>query len=218
MHHICVIVYLFPHIYQKGLSTVSLDLAILGLLAERSYSGYDLKTRGFAGGLSAFWTADQAQIYRTLERLRAEKMVSSTRRRQTSRPDRRVFDITHVGRESLAERLAQSAALPPLRDPFLIQLHFSAELDDDALLGVLETRRDAHQERLDDLRGRSAELAAKHHTLPPRAAVMRQTALDGAIVQQRAAIDWLDECIDAVREGALPGSSKGLGQRHLFGT
>jgi DNA-binding PadR family transcriptional regulator len=195
-----------------------LDLAILGLLAERSHSGYDLKTRGFAGGLSAFWTADQAQIYRTLERLKAEKLVSATRRRQTSRPDRRVFEITHAGQESLVGRLADPAVLPPLRDPFLVQLHFSADLDDDALLGVLETRRDAHQERLDDLRERSAELAGKHHTLPPRTVVMRQTALDGAIVQQRAAIDWLDECIDAVRDGALPGSSKGVGQRHLFGT
>jgi hypothetical protein len=37
-------------------------------------------------------------------------------------------------------------------------------------------------------------------------------------VAQRAAIDWLDECIDAVQEGTLPGSARGTGQRHLFGT
>lgn len=197
---------------------MSLEIALLGLLAERPYSGYDLKTRGFSGALSGFWTADQAQIYRTLDRLKTEKLVSATRRRQTSRPDRRVFDITHAGRESLTERLAEPTALPSLRDPFLLQLYFSADLDDDALLGVLEARRDAHQTRLDELRALSADFAARHDDLMPRAAVMRQTALDGAVVQQRAAIDWLDECIDAVREGALPGSNTGVGQRHLFGT
>ena len=29
-------------------------------------------------------------------------------------------------------------------------------------------------------------------------------ALDGAIVEQRAAIDWLDDCIELVEAGTLP--------------
>jgi len=195
---------------------VSLELAILGFLAERPRSGYDLKTRCFAGPIASFWTADQAQIYRTLERLRTAKFVSATRRRQASRPDRRIFEITHAGREHLAEHLAAPQQLPPLRDPFLVQLFFAARLGDDDLLGVLQARRDEHQQKLEGLRTHSGELS-RQQDLTPREAVLKQTSLDGAMAQQRATIDWLDECIEAVREGALPGSGQGTGQRHLFG-
>jgi DNA-binding PadR family transcriptional regulator len=196
---------------------VSLDLAILGFLAERPRSGYDLKTRCFGGAIGAFWTADQAQIYRTLERLKESKLVTATRRRQASRPDRRIFEITPAGREVLAEKLGSPAPLLPLRDPFLVQLYFSAGLSDDAVLGVLTARRNEHQQRLEGLRNQAASLA-RAQGLASRDAVLKQTAFDGAIAQQRALVDWLDECIDAVSEGTLPGSETGTGQRHLFGT
>lgn len=208
----CVVLYR----HANG-DAVSLELAILGLLSERPRSGYDLKTKCFEGPVRSFWTADQAQIYRTLERLRDGKLVTATRRRQAGRPDRRLFEITHAGREALGAMLSASAPLPPLRDAFLMQLYFAAGVDDDALLEVLRTRRSELQSRLEELRTRSAELAA----VPGQSArdsVLRQTAFDGAIAQHRALIDWLDECIEAVEDGALPGSEHGIGQRHLFGS
>ena len=196
---------------------MSLDVAILGFLAEHPRSGYDLKTRCFGGPLGAFWTADQAQIYRTLERLRAAKLVAVRRRRQTSRPDRKMFELTQAGREALGEAIASTDPTPPLRDPFLVQLYFSAELGDDVLAALLRSRRDEYQERLDGVRARSAQLASAHD-VPARSAVLKQTALDGSAAHYRATIDWLDECIEAVEEGALPGSEGGSGQRHLFGS
>jgi len=195
--------------------SVSLDLAILGFLAERPRTGYDLKTRCFGGPLSAFWTADQAQIYRTLERLKDAKFVSSSRRRQASRPDRKVYEITDAGFAALAHGLAHTEQLPALRDPFLIQLFFSARLADEDLLSLLQARRDEYAGRLESIRVHSAELADTEG-LPAREGVLRQTALDGAATACRATLDWLDDCIHAVEDGALPGSEKGTGQRHLF--
>ena len=196
---------------------MSLELAVLGFLSERAQSGYDLKTRCFRSPLRTFWTADQAQIYRTLERLRQEGLVTARRRRQTARPDRRVFELTGRGRETLAQRAGDTAPLPPLRDPFLIQLYFSSELPDEGLLDLLEARRAQYQERLDEARSCSAELASDR-ALSTRGAVLKQTALDGAVAHYRSTIDWLDDCIQAVEEGALPGSETGSGQRHLFGS
>lgn len=196
---------------------MSLDHAILGLLSERPRSGYDLKTRCFDDDLRPFWTADQAQIYRTLERLRSARHVSATTRRQAGRPDRRIYEITRSGREMLGLWLAEPHLAPPLRDPFLMQLYFGASLADDNLLGVLEARKVEHQRRLDDLRATASELAGKG--LGPRTEVLRQTALDGAAERELALVNWLDDCLRAVREGALPGSQlQGSGQRHLFGT
>lgn len=196
---------------------MSLELAILGFLSQRPRSGYDLKTRCFAGPLNGFWSADQAQIYRTLDRLNENGLVASRRKKQAGRPDRKIYEITHTGRDELARALSERVPLPPTRDPFLVQLFFSHHLDDEALGTVLEHRRNEHQDRLERLRAAAALLASQKET-PSRDRVLKQTAVDGAIAQQRSMIDWLDECIDAVRAGALPGShDDSLGQRHLFG-
>ncbi len=182
-------------------------------------SGYDLKTRCFAGPISVIWTADQAQIYRTLERLHDAGLVSATRRRQISRPDRRVYGITAAGQEELAARVATPTCLSPLRDSFLVGLLFSASCDDASLMTVLETRRTEHQSKLDELREHASALSAEGaEPVNARVTVLRQTALEGAMTHHRATIDWLDECIEAVRDGALPGSETGTGQRHLFAT
>jgi DNA-binding PadR family transcriptional regulator len=196
---------------------LSLEHVILGLLDEGPRSGYELKTRCLDGPLSPLWRADQAQVYRTLERLRSEGLVTATRRRQANRPDRRVFEITHRGRGRLDEWFSTPEPAPAIRDPLLLQLHFGALAADASLLGVLRARREEHQRRLEDLREHVAGLA-RDESLPDRAMVLRHAALDGAITRERAAIDWLDDCIQAIDEGVLPGSNEGPGQRHLFVT
>ena len=197
---------------------MSLEHAILGFLAQRPRSGYDLKTRCFDGDARAFWTADQAQVYRTLEKLRAAKLVTSTVKRQSGRPDRRVFDITPAGREVLTRWLETTLPLVATRDPFLLQVLFSSELDDAHIETLFASARDAHQARLDDLREQSVELS-RDHTLAPRDAVLRQSAYDGAVAVERALIDWMDECLEALRNRLLPGSGSAAGgQSRLFGS
>lgn len=196
---------------------MSLEYAILGLLSEKPRSGYDLKTRAFDRTLSALWPADQAQIYRTLDRLQKERMVTSTRKRQAGKPDRKVFSITDIGQGELRRWLDTAEPGAPARDPFMLQLHFGDALSDDELLGLLRSRRTVHVERLDRLHECSAELAADH-SINPRAQILRQTTFDGAASRERSAIEWIDDCIAAISEGALPGDrSDGDGQRALFG-
>lgn len=211
------LLYVPSYTVSEGTSSLSLDHAILGLLNERPRSGYDLKTRCFDGPLRPLWSADQAQIYRTLDRLERAGHVASRRKRQAGKPDRRIYEITHAGREALWEWLSAAAPLPPARDPFLLQLYFGAAVNDETLIRLLEDRRSSHQERLQELRS-GAVTHASSEGASDRAAILRQTAFDGAITRERASVDWLDDCIEAAKEGALPGSEDGIGQRHLFGT
>ena len=199
--------------------TLSLELALLGFLGEHPRSGYDLKTRCFDDTAKPFWTADQAQIYRTLERLREAKLVAYTRRRQSGRPDRKVYEITRAGLDTLAESLRRSTPLSPPRDAFLLQLFFSAGLEDAAIERLLAERRDMHQARLDELRGRAIEMS-RDRSLGEREYALRNAAIDGAISTERAAIDWLDDLCDSVRDGMLPsGVAEGPGeQKPLFGS
>jgi DNA-binding PadR family transcriptional regulator len=185
---------------------LSLDHAILGFLAERERSGYDLKTRCFDTEARSWWTADQAQIYRTLERLKGAGLVRVRRRRQSGRPDRKLFSITDAGLAELHRWLASPEPLPSPREAFLLHLYFGAGLADAELLGVLRARRAGHQERLDSLRVQASEALGSAGSGRDRP--LRSMALDGSIVEQRAAIDWLDDCIEMVEAGSLPAPAR----------
>jgi DNA-binding PadR family transcriptional regulator len=185
-------------------------------LSERPRSGYDLKVRCFDDDARLLWTADQAQIYRTLDRLRTTGLITRARRRSQGRPDRLVYDITDEGRDALAEWLSRPVPLPPSRDPFALQLYFGAGLDDKTLAALISHRRAQHQQRLEDLRDRSDSLAADA-SLTARTMVVRQTALDGALARERTAIDWLDDCLEAIEHGALPELTQVTATGHLPG-
>ena len=193
---------------------MSLDHAILGFLDAGPMTGYDLKTRCFDRDAQAFWTADQAQIYRTLERLENAGYVSAELVPQPGRPDRRVFQVTTAGRRALREWLETPHPLAALRDPFLLQLFFSGVLSDAAVLALLGTARDGYQRRLDALRmqaperdrtpteGSAAGAGRRRSPTPPtREKAMRGMALRGAIAQTRAAIDWIDDCAERISSG-----------------
>ncbi len=197
---------------------MSLELAILGFLSEHPRSGYDLKTRCFDDQIRPFWTADQAQIYRTLERMRDSRLVAFTRRRQSGKPDRKVYEITKPGLDALAAQLPHTPQLAAPRDAFLVQLYFSSKLDDALIEGLVAERRSMHQSRLDDLRARSLELS-HDHAVDEREHALRQAALAGAIATERAAIDWLDDLLESVSDGLLPAVSPAAPsvQNPLFG-
>jgi PadR family transcriptional regulator AphA len=161
---------------------LSLDHAILGFLSERPRSGYDLKVRCFDGFARPLWSADQAQIYRTLERLQRSRLISKSRHRSAGRPDRIVYDITATGRDELMRWLSSAASLPPGRDAFSLQLLFAAGVDDSVLL----------------------RLFAADGGVSERSMILRQTAFDGAVARELSTIEWLDDCVEAVRRGALP--------------
>ncbi len=185
-----------------GAAGLSLEHAILGLLSERERSGYDLKTRCFDDEIRSLWTADQAQIYRTLDRLQAQGLVQARRKRQTGRPDRKLYSITEAGRAELLRWLVSPQPLPASRDAFLLHLYFSAPVDDESLTAVLRARRDGHQTRLETLRNEAAE--GRRQPSETREKALRSMALNGAIARQRATIDWLDDCIERIDSHSLP--------------
>ena len=173
---------------------MSLDHAILGFLRERPMTGYDLKTTCFDERAAHYWTADQAQIYRTLDRLEGRNLVSERRQRQRSRPDRKVYSITDAGVAELDRWVAETRPPPPLRDPFLIQLSLAATLPDGELLSLLYARRKTLQERLEALRAQAAQRGASSPDAS-RAALLDRLTLDAAMADTRSSIDWLDDSL-----------------------
>jgi PadR family transcriptional regulator AphA len=182
---------------------MALEHAILGFLGRESMTGYDLKTRCFDEAAGHLWTADQAQVYRTLERLAAGGLVRSRLVPQRGKPDRRVYSITSTGRKAYERWLASPVQPPPTRDAFLLHLFFAPDLPDDDVLALLEGARTEYQRRLEHLRGPArAELDAwEVRTGRARDAQLRLMTLAASMSAARGAIDWIDDSIERVRRG-----------------
>lgn len=183
---------------------MTLEHAILGFLDRGPMTGYDLKTRCFDEAVGHLWTADQAQVYRTLERLSRQGLVRSRLVPQRGKPDRKVFTITTKGRADLESWLRRAPALPPLRDPLLVQLSLSAELPDDEILSLLAGARIGYQERLDTLRTEQMAHSASKRGSQTRSEALNDMTWAAATSAARTAIDWIDDCIEQVGRGLPP--------------
>ncbi|WP_043536674.1 PadR family transcriptional regulator [Saccharomonospora cyanea] len=163
-----------------------LSRIILGLLALGPMTGYDLK-RHFDSTVGHFWSADKAQIYRTLAQLVADRCAEVETVAGSGAPDRQVHRITAAGRAALAEWLASAPERHVERDPFLARVFFGGDLDDDGLRSLLARRREATEAKLERFERMRAEAEASD-----RGARLRLATLDNGIAHLRTELAWLD--------------------------
>ena len=192
---------------------MSLKYAILGLLNVLPMTGYDLKHQAFDATVRHFWPADQSQIYRTLNQMASENLVTVTIEAQDERPDRKVYAITAAGQAALAEWLKADQAMPTLRDPLLVQLFFGQELPRADLLRMVEHQLAAHQ----------AQLALFGQIpIPPAASrpddrwlALQHLTLDFGLVLEQAYVSWLEHCREVIT--AMPDADEVPDFRARFG-
>src|SRR5213595_3976112 len=123
---------------------------VLGLLAMRPRSGYDIKTV-VDRSTRFFWAASYGQIYPELRRLEQDGLIEGESVPNGAR-DRRVYKITAGGRKALEDWLLGDTVTIELRDESLLRLFFADALPHDEALGLLEHRRRGHEQYLNVLR------------------------------------------------------------------
>lgn len=180
---------------------MSLAHAIMGVLAIRPMTGYDLKTRWFDQALRYFWAADQAQIYRTLDKITDEGWATAHIEPGVDRPNRKVYALTDAGRAELAHWLATPQSAPTNRDPLLVQLFFGMETPDETLVHLLEEHVAPHRERLATYQ-RILAGGPQSDVITPRQWRLIALTLAQGIRREQAYLDWLAETIAALRDGA----------------
>lgn len=176
---------------------MSLAHAILGLLQEEPMTGYDLKTRCFDDSIAHFWPADQAQIYRTLDKLADAGWVACEVEYQEDRPNRKVCHLTEAGRAELRRWLTTPQALPVYREPFLIQLFFAGGLTNEQILAQMQAQLDLHHERLAQYEG--IPLPPIGHPAADRDLTLQRLTLELGIRSEQASIEWLEMAMEVVR-------------------
>ncbi|GAB1541318.1 hypothetical protein NUACC21_39890 [Scytonema sp. NUACC21] len=176
---------------------MSLAHAIMGLLKQEEMTGYDLKTRCFDRSIAHLWQADQAQIYRTLEKLEEQGWISCTVEIQHDRPNRKVYCLTEAGKSELVRWLQCPQPLPTIRDPLLIQMFFAGQLPNDAIIRLLEKQLIARREKIAECE--EIELPPLGNSAASRDQVLQRLVLELVLQQERTYIDWLDTAIETIR-------------------
>ncbi len=180
---------------------MSLEHAILGFLEREPMTGYDLKTRCFDDAAGHLWTADQAQVYRTLERLSERGLARSRVFPQRGKPDRKVYRITTKGRAALDGWLHSAQPLAPVRDPFLVRFALADGLSDEEIAALLAEAREEYQSRLDTLRADAAAPVPTCAGADDRGSELYRMTLGAAISATRTVIDWIDDATERIRQG-----------------
>jgi PadR family transcriptional regulator, regulatory protein AphA len=109
---------------------MSLKYGILGLLNYGPTTGYDLD-KTFKESLNFFWQAQTSQIYRELNAMEKQGWITSEIIIQTDKPNKKLYSMTDAGRDELKRWLTFDSVEEDIRvrDPFLVKLFFSGELD-----------------------------------------------------------------------------------------
>lgn len=177
---------------------MSLRHAILGFLSIGPMSGYDLK-KVFDESVGHFWTADQAQIYRTLSRLIEEGLVEANRIEQEGRPDRKEHRLTDAGRVELDKWVIAPGESQPTREPFLIKVFFAGRLGPEQARQLLLDRIGEAEQQLAVLKeiasGVNQALAGQAIDLDQQ---LRIATLDNGIRHTQAEIDWARALLDQI--------------------
>ncbi|MGD8111414.1 PadR family transcriptional regulator [Vibrio sp. TRT 21S02] len=100
---------------------MSLPHVILTVLSTRDATGYDI-TKEFSATIGYFWKASHQQVYRELNKMAQNSLVTCVLEPQEGKPDRKVYSITDAGRIALGEWFDQPTAHPTIRDEFSAKL------------------------------------------------------------------------------------------------
>src|SRR5438105_4940753 len=117
-----------------------LELAILGLLKERSMHGYQLKKR-LADTLGSFWQVSYGSLYPTLKRLLRDEAVEMVFSREDVGRRKNVYRITERGELLFADLLERAGHEATADNGFQVRLAFFQYLKPETRIRLLERRR-----------------------------------------------------------------------------
>lgn len=135
----------------------TLSYGLLGLLARRESSGYELMLR-----IQPFWQAKHSQIYPLLSRMEDKRLLSSYWVQQSDKPDKKIYTITEAGLNQLREWLHQPIAPSVTKDELSLRT-FSLWLADIGIaVDIYEERRTLYLERKLYFEGILRDLPKEH--------------------------------------------------------
>ncbi|MET8446141.1 PadR family transcriptional regulator [Streptomyces sp. NPDC005209] len=172
---------------------MALRNAVMAALLEGEASGYDL-AKGFEASVANFWMATPQQIYRELDRMAGEGLVSARVVQQERRPNKRLFSLTEAGREAVRAYTGEATSRPmAIRDELMVKVQ-CVDVGDLAAVraGVTERveRSAAKLARFERMRERLLAGRTEEEYLATAERVGPYLTLQGGLALERANVRW----------------------------
>ncbi len=175
-----------------------LELAVLGLLKERSMHGYELR-RQLSAKLGPLWHVSWGSLYPALSRLARRGAVAKVAENGPNLGpgrNRTVYRITPVGEELFDVLLRETGAVPD-PDLFALKVAFFRYLQPEVRVAMLERRRIFLQDKLAQFK---ANLRDYRERIDGYALTLQDHGM--AIVEDD--IEWIDELISKEKNLVAP--------------
>lgn len=174
---------------------MALEHALLVALREQPASGLELARR-FERSIGFFWSATHQQIYRVLGRMDRDGWVGATEVVQVGRPLKKVYAVTTLGEQALADWLALPTHTDGLRSELAVKMRGASFGDRGAVLDVVRAHLAEHAVRLDHYR----QLMKRDYPEPGALAGLEldhYLVLRGGILTEETWVAWLTEYLTA---------------------
>lgn len=184
---------------------------MLGLLARESLSGYDLAGR-MKERVGFFWEARHSQIYPELARLEGEGKVVHRVVEQRDRPDKKVYEITAAGLETLREWVTVPMKPRATRDEMVLKAYSVWLADPEKAVALFREQQRLHEKQLlqyKEIEARMEEEWGEGLGFPGSPSFASYAALRRGMIYERGYAEWCGWVADRLEE--VSGGESGAG-------
>ncbi|HAS56763.1 MAG TPA: PadR family transcriptional regulator [Firmicutes bacterium] len=176
-----------------------LKYGILGLLNYKDLTGYEINA-SFHDSLSFFWNASKSQIYRELNKMEKEGLVSSSLIKGNGKPDKKVMSITSKGKEELTNFLKTKTPLFS-RSPLLLQVFFMASLNKEERIDYFSCLIEESKKSLSSLSKASSLIKeySSYIDLKNNDPMYWGFTLEYGILMEKTILSWASSCLERIK-------------------
>jgi DNA-binding PadR family transcriptional regulator len=169
----------------------TLGYALLGLLARRPRTGYEL-SQALRAPVGYFWTASHSQIYPELARLEGERLAASTVVPGPGPRDSKRYAITRAGRAALAEWATIPVIAEQSRNEELLKIYSIWLAAPDRAREMVGVQLRRHRERLAQYESIAAEFERDGAIVATQPIFGDLATLRFGLAYERHYIEWYE--------------------------
>lgn len=179
---------------------MALTHTILATLGNDAFSGYDLWKK-FTECTSHYWKASQQQVYRELSKLEAQGAIAAEIVTQENRPDKKLYRVTAIGKETLTTWIAEPSDPMAIREELLVKILAGHLVSPKIIIQELQRRHEMHSQNLAACREMELEMLGEGDAseLSITDKCMYLTLRRG-IRYETEWVEWCEEAITAFQE------------------
>jgi PadR family transcriptional regulator AphA len=173
------------------------EWVVLGLLYNRSRTGYDLK-KAIESQIDHFWRESFGQLYPLLNRLVEEDLAECQRIVAEGRPLRKLYKITESGKERFEEWLKTPVDESPPRIEILLKLFFAKRISKEQTIEHLIHFQKVTQDQVNIWERQKKEFASGLSENVE--ASYWEITLNYRIIEAKAKLRWVEDSLIRIKK------------------